>query len=83
MPLYFNYMRLKTKRHVGSPIIIAALLLFSYQPGLSQISSTTKGNKFEYTRFLSVARSSFDVNGFPSSPNYSSWELKLGARITL
>jgi len=34
-----------------------------------------------YTRALSMARSTFDVTGFPSSPDYASLELRLGAGI--
>lgn len=69
------------KRFFEFDIITVTLLIFIYQSSVGQISDLINDNKFRYTRFLGVARSSFDVNGLPSSPSYSSLELRLGAGI--
>lgn len=69
------------KRVIRFDIVAASLFLLGYQSGFAQESDVTIDKKFRYTRFLSVGRSSFDVNGLPSSPGYASLELRLGVGI--
>ncbi|HRE67529.1 MAG TPA: hypothetical protein PLM56_07685 [Cyclobacteriaceae bacterium] len=61
--------------------IILILFLLSCYSTLAQESNVINYKKFRYTKFLSVGGSSFDVNGFPSSPSYTSLELRLGTGI--
>jgi hypothetical protein len=61
--------------------LTTAIFLFSCQWCMAQIADNTNVKNFRYTGFLSVARSSFAVNGYPSSPSYPSLELRLGAGI--
>jgi hypothetical protein len=61
-------------------IITTAIFLFSYHVCFAQISNNDY-RKLIYTRVLSVARSTFEVKGFPSSPDYPSLELRLGVGI--
>lgn len=69
------------KRFFRFGIITITLLLLSSQSSVSQISDVINDTKFRYTRFIGVARSSFDVNGLPSSPSYASLELRFGFGI--
>lgn len=69
------------KRFIRLEIITTILFLLTWQLSFAQISNVINDKKFRHTRFLSVARSSFDVNGFPSSPSYSSLEFRLGVGI--
>jgi hypothetical protein len=62
-------------------IITATLFLLSFQFSLAQVSNVIPYRKFQYTRFLGIARSSFDVNGRPSSPSYASLEVRIGVGV--
>jgi len=62
-------------------ISTTVIFLFICQLCCAQILNSGNNNKLRYTRALSVARSTFEVNGFPSSPDYSSLELRIGAGI--
>ena len=69
------------KTHLRINILTTVIFLFISQLSLSQMLNSDFNNKLRYTRALSIARSTFDVTGFPSSPNYASLELRLGAGI--
>lgn len=67
---------------IRAEVLTAILLLLSYQSCLAQgLNVITNDKKLRYTRILGVARSTFDVNGRPSSPNYASFELRFGAGV--
>ena len=62
-------------------IIITVSFLFISQLSFAQILNSDFNKKLRYTRAVNIARSTFDVTGFPSSPVYPSLELRLGAGI--
>ncbi len=69
------------KRFIRLDISAAFILLLNSNLCVAQIAKGVNDRKFIYTRALSIARSAFDVTGFPSSPDYASLELRLGAGI--
>jgi hypothetical protein len=62
-------------------VLLIALVLTNHRSSSAQVSSVINPRRIQYSKFMSIARSSFDVNGFPSSPSYSSLELRLGTGI--
>jgi len=69
------------KTHMKINILITVSFLFISQLNLGQVINSDFNKKLRHTRALSIARSTFDVTGFPSSPDYASLELRLGAGI--
>ncbi|MBX2897263.1 MAG: hypothetical protein KF763_17580 [Cyclobacteriaceae bacterium] len=69
------------RRFIYILVLSITLFLISYQSPFAHISNVINPKKIRYSKFLGVARSSFDVNGFPSSPSYSSLELRVGTGI--
>jgi hypothetical protein len=69
------------KTHLKINLLTTVSFLFISQLCLGQILNSDFNKKLRYTRALSIARSTFVVTGLPSSPDYASLELRLGAGI--
>ena len=67
------------KTHLN--IIITVGFLYISQLSFAQILNSDFNKKLRYTRALNIARSTFNVTGFHSSPDYPSLELRLGLGI--
>jgi len=77
LELIITYMKI----HLKNNLLTTVSFLFISQLCLAQILNSDFNKKLRYTRALGIARSTFDVTGFPSSPDYASLELRLGAGI--
>lgn len=69
------------KIHLKLNLLTTVSFLFISQLCLAQIINSDFNKNLRYTKALSIARSTFDVTGLPSSPHYASLELRLGAGI--
>lgn len=69
------------KIHLKINLLTTVSFLFISQLCLAQIINSDFNKNLRYTKALSIARSTFDVTGLPSSPDYASLELRLGAGI--
>lgn len=76
--------KMEMKKLITFSMLAATLFLLSHASGFAQrgdVIDNGKSRPLRHSRFLAIGRSSFDVNGFPSSPDYASLEMRLGAGI--